>query len=355
MDSRNSSTFTFLTDKDQNKTPVLVLVQTLQELNNSDLAALVVDHKSYAVSNSEEKHTLMATDDFVQPDAILGSKKIEASVLFRVTDVSGSVQLLLEMNSSIVKDDIVSVGPEGSVVPNDLAIIVLLEEIGTTELCKESFQRGIYTMEMDVMKENMHSLLQSPGQLPGLSTVLKDEDIKNAIEDAGFDAEILFESSIPQKRAGGTLLGQFTIGGMTSAACVNSVEGILEALLGVKCAVVSLATSLGEVEYDPANICKDDIVNAVEDTGFEGSLVKSCEQDKIIVEVAGISGEMDVDFLEGLLSHINGIMQFYLDRKSRELEVLFDLEVIGCRSLVDSIEEASGGRLKLHGSSLIQE
>ncbi|GMH02371.1 hypothetical protein Nepgr_004210 [Nepenthes gracilis] len=201
---------------------------------------------------------------------------------------------------------------------------------------------------MDVMKGKMHSPLQSPGQLPGLSTVLKDEDIKNAIEDAGFDAKILPESSTPQNRAGGTLLGQFTIGGMTCAACVNSVEGILEALSGVKRAVVSLATSLGDVEYDPVIICKDDIVNAVEDAGFEGSLVQSSEQDKIIVEVADISGEMDVDFLKGLLSHINGIRQFYLDRKSRELEVLFDPEVISYRSLVDSIEEASGGRLKLH-------
>jgi Cu+-exporting ATPase len=37
------------------------------------------------------------------------------------------------------------------------------------------------------------------------------------IEDAGFEAEILHELGS---------VGQFTIGGMTSAACVNSVEGI---------------------------------------------------------------------------------------------------------------------------------
>ncbi|GMH19062.1 hypothetical protein Nepgr_020903 [Nepenthes gracilis] len=58
-------------------------------------------------------------------------------------------------------------------MPSDPAIIVLLEEMGTTDLCKGSFQRGIYTMEMDVMKEKMHSLLKSPGKLFGLSIVPK--------------------------------------------------------------------------------------------------------------------------------------------------------------------------------------
>ncbi|GMH02745.1 hypothetical protein Nepgr_004584 [Nepenthes gracilis] len=50
---------------------------------DDDPAALVVDHNSYAVLNSEGDHTLIAADDFIQSDVILGSKKIEAPVLFR--------------------------------------------------------------------------------------------------------------------------------------------------------------------------------------------------------------------------------------------------------------------------------
>ena len=64
---------------------------------------------------------------------------------------------------------------------------------------------------------------------------------------------------------------------MTCAACVNSVEGILRDLHGVKRAVVALATALGEVEYDSTVISKDDIINAIEDAGFEGSFVQSSE------------------------------------------------------------------------------
>lgn len=144
------------------------------------------------------------------------------------------------------------------------------------------------------------------------------------------------------------MLGQFSIGGMTCAACVNSVEGILRDLPGVKRAGVALATSLGEVEYDPAAISKEDIVNAIEDAGFEGAFVQSSEQDKIVLGVAGIYSEMDVQILGGILSSLKGVRQFHFDPISRELEVLFDPEVIHSRSLVDGVEGGSSGRFKLH-------
>ncbi|GAB4837935.1 Dolichyl-diphosphooligosaccharide--protein glycosyltransferase 48 kDa subunit [Ancistrocladus abbreviatus] len=50
---------------------------------DDDSAAVVIDHTSYAVSNTEGDHTLIASDNFIQSDVILGSKKIEAPVLFQ--------------------------------------------------------------------------------------------------------------------------------------------------------------------------------------------------------------------------------------------------------------------------------
>ena len=40
---------------------------------------MVIDHTSYAVSDTEGGHTLIASDDFIQSDVILGRKKIEVS------------------------------------------------------------------------------------------------------------------------------------------------------------------------------------------------------------------------------------------------------------------------------------
>ncbi|XP_004293784.1 PREDICTED: copper-transporting ATPase RAN1 [Fragaria vesca subsp. vesca] len=191
------------------------------------------------------------------------------------------------------------------------------------------------------------ALLQNRADVVFDLRLVKDEDIKNAIEDAGFEAEVIPDPSTNGVKQQGTLTGQFSIGGMTCAACVNSVEGILKGLPGVKRAVVALATSLGEVEYDPTVISKDDIVNAIEDAGFEGSLVQSSQQDKIILGVAGMFNEIDAQVLEAIICNLKGVRHFRLDRISRELEILFDPEVVTSRSLVDGIEGASNGKFKL--------
>lgn len=45
-----------------------------------DPSAMVIDHLSYAVSETKGDHSLIASDDFIQSDVILGSKKIEVSL-----------------------------------------------------------------------------------------------------------------------------------------------------------------------------------------------------------------------------------------------------------------------------------
>ncbi|XP_062160735.1 copper-transporting ATPase RAN1 [Alnus glutinosa] len=216
----------------------------------------------------------------------------------------------------------------------------------TCAACSNSVEAALKSVN-GVLRASV-ALLQNRADVVFDSSLVKDEDIKNAIEDAGFEAEILAEPSNSGTKPHGTLLGQFTIGGMTCAACVNSVEGILRNLPGVKRAAVALATSLGEVEYDPTVISKDDIVNAIEDAGFEAALVQSSEQDKIILGVAGIYSEMDVQLLEGILSHFKGVRQFRFDRTSQEVEVIFDPEVVSSRSVFDGIEAESNGKFKLN-------
>jgi len=50
---------------------------------DEDPEAMVIDHINYAAMDVEGDHTLIVGDDLIQSDVILGSKKIEAPVLFR--------------------------------------------------------------------------------------------------------------------------------------------------------------------------------------------------------------------------------------------------------------------------------
>ena len=169
-----------------------------------------------------------------------------------------------------------------------------------------------------------------------------------AIEDAGFEAEILPDSAVSQPKTQKALSGQFRIGGMTCAACVNSVEGILKKLPGVEKAVVALATSLGEVEYDPTAISKDEIVQAIEDAGFEAAFLQSSEQDKALLGLTGLHTERDVELLHDIMKKMEGLRQFNVSSAHTEVEITFDPEVVGLRSIVDTIEMESSGRLKAH-------
>ncbi|KAK6150231.1 hypothetical protein DH2020_017756 [Rehmannia glutinosa] len=215
----------------------------------------------------------------------------------------------------------------------------------TCAACSNSVESALMSVN-GVVRASV-ALLQNKADVTFDPALVKDEDITNAIEDAGFEAEILPEPSTSHSKPHRTLIGQFTIGGMTCAACVNSVEGILRKLPGVKKAVVALATSFGEVEYDPTVISKDDIINAIEDAGFEASFVQSNEQDKLVLGVTGVASELDVQMLEGNLCNLKGVRQFHFDRKCRELEIHFDPELLNSRTIVDEIESSSYGKLKL--------
>lgn len=45
-----------------------------------DPSAMVISHTDFAVSDTEADHTLIASDDFIKSDVILGKEKIEASL-----------------------------------------------------------------------------------------------------------------------------------------------------------------------------------------------------------------------------------------------------------------------------------
>ncbi|XVF17825.1 hypothetical protein REPUB_Repub10bG0158000 [Reevesia pubescens] len=69
---------------------------------DEDSSAMVIDHKNHAISGTEGNHTLIASDDFIHSDVILGKTKIEAPVLFKgiAHSVNAANGLVLKMLSA---------------------------------------------------------------------------------------------------------------------------------------------------------------------------------------------------------------------------------------------------------------
>ena len=187
------------------------------------------------------------------------------------------------------------------------------------------------------------ALLQNRAVVVYDSDLVSEDEIKEAIEDAGFDAEIvkstpLFASAAKSKSRVANIVGQFRIQGMTCAACVNSVESVLTGLKGVVRASVALVTETGEVEYDPSLINREEIIEAIEDAGFDAALIESGQRDQIKFVVEGMLSTMDKGNVDAILLGLVGVKEIKIDPKTEQVEVTIDPEVIGLRAVVEAVE-----------------
>ncbi|CAL5385689.1 unnamed protein product [Camellia sinensis] len=83
------------------------------ECRHYDPGAMVIDHIGYAVSDTDGDHTLIASDEFIQSEVLLGSKKIEAPVLFRGIGHSLHTANNLVLNVLSVSPSAYSANPKG--------------------------------------------------------------------------------------------------------------------------------------------------------------------------------------------------------------------------------------------------
>jgi copper chaperone len=61
------------------------------------------------------------------------------------------------------------------------------------------------------------------------------------------------------------------VGGMSCGGCVKSVTGVLEALPGVAKAEVSLEKAEAVISYEAGKVGREQMVQAIDDAGFEAS------------------------------------------------------------------------------------
>nr|XP_014976601.2 copper-transporting ATPase 2 isoform X2 [Macaca mulatta] len=80
------------------------------------------------------------------------------------------------------------------------------------------------------------------------------------------------------------------IAGMTCASCVHTIEGMISQLEGVQQISVSLAEGIGTVLYNPSVISPEELRAAIEDMGFEASVVsENCSTSPLGKHSAGNS------------------------------------------------------------------
>jgi len=96
----------------------------------------------------------------------------------------------------------------------------------------------------------------------------------------------------------------FSVGGMTCAACSNTIERALMSVEGVHSARISLLTERAEVVYDESKLSEKDIISEIEDVGFDASVSDSVSKGKIsLLTRTVLSSELRAVVSRALLEH----------------------------------------------------
>lgn len=157
---------------------------------------------------------------------------------------------------------------------------------------------------------------------------LKPADILEAIEDCGFDAEIVDSSTVMGDEIVESVI---SVKGMTCGACSSSITNVLNDISEVVTASVSLITEQAHVKHYKS-LKADKLCEAIEDCGFDAAVVETLDsRQSPLVEVTNF----EVDSTEGLHSvnsSVGVISTSLLD--SQTVAIKYDSTSTGVRDLI---------------------
>jgi Cu+-exporting ATPase len=181
------------------------------------------------------------------------------------------------------------------------------------------------------------------------------DQIKEIIEDRGFDAEVL-STDLPATHTtddhflsesedeDDVLLSSLatttlSVGGMTCGACTSAVEGAFKDVAGVKSFSISLLSERCVIEHDTAIISPEQLAEAIEDVGFDGTVLdtvaaappakksKSGRRSKTLtttVAVEGMTCGACTSAIESGFSDIEGVFQFNISLLANRAVLVHD-------------------------------
>lgn len=134
---------------------------------------------------------------------------------------------------------------------------------------------------------------------------------------------------------------------MTCTSCSSTVESALTSLPGVQTAQVALATEEAEIFYDPRVISYNQLLQAVEDTGFEAILIGVGEDiSKIDIQVDGFKTDHSLKTIARSLQSLPGVQETETYPELKKISISYKANLTGPRTFIEVIESSGSGHFK---------
>ncbi|KAL8803448.1 MAG: hypothetical protein Q9200_006202 [Gallowayella weberi] len=150
--------------------------------------------------------------------------------------------------------------------------------------CESAVKAGFQGLEGAVTVEAYFNL--SRAIVEHDPRTLSPESVKEAIEDTGFDAEVLsteYPKAAHDELAEGNsestrsqlFVTTLKVDGMTCGACESGIRGGFKDVPGLTTMSISFLTGRADFEHDPAVLSPEAIAEIIEDRGFDATVVES--------------------------------------------------------------------------------
>ncbi|KAM9319864.1 copper-transporting ATPase 2 [Gastrophryne carolinensis] len=136
----------------------------------------------------------------------------------------------------------------------------------TCASCVSNIERNL--KKKDGIISVLVALMAGKAEVKYRADRIEPSEIARLIENLGFGAAVLEDCTATH----GSI--ELVITGMTCASCVHTIESRILRTPGVLQASVALATSKAQVKFDPEVVGPRDIIQVIEEIGFQASLSK---------------------------------------------------------------------------------
>ncbi|KAF5231717.1 hypothetical protein FAUST_9125 [Fusarium austroamericanum] len=193
--------------------------------------------------------------------------------------------------------------------------------------------------------------------------VISADDIKEIIEDRGFDAEVL-ATDLPSPVAkrfidqdgiedNDFITTTIAIEGMTCGACTSAVEGGFKDVPGIKSFSISLLSERAIIEHDPDLLTAEQIAEIIDDRGFDATILES---GKVAADKAGNSGGVGniaittvaiegmtcgacTSAVEGGFKGVDGVLKFNISLLAERAVITHDVTKLSADQIADIIDD----------------
>ncbi|XP_022978081.1 probable copper-transporting ATPase HMA5 [Cucurbita maxima] len=146
----------------------------------------------------------------------------------------------------------------------------------------------------------------------------------------------LLENSLPVTES----TAFFSVIGMTCSACAGSVEKAIKRLPGIREAVVDVLNGKARVQFYPSFVNVDQVCEAINDAGFEASILNDDMIERCRIRVIGMTCTSCSTTLESTLQAIRGVQNAQVALATEEAEICYNPRILNYHQLLQAIEDS---------------